>query len=196
VQPDDAERDAVTICESPTKSHRHRRTAKTTCGGFLGGGNLRLNGWSMSRLAGNLATWVDRLATTSKSRRRTNRHAMLCMKRGIVASCAVVLLAVPVRADITARWELHADFDDRRIPGASANCTLRQDGERLSGMCEDAPLTGEIKGETVTWRLTPAGAQDNMIFTGMLDDDDTVIVGRFSYAGKGDGSFLAVRLKR
>jgi hypothetical protein len=32
-----------------------------------------------------------------------------------------------------------------------------------------------------------------MIFTGRLDDDDTVIVGRFSYAGKGDGSFLAVR---
>ena len=118
---------------------------------------------------------------------------MLFAKRRIVACCALALLAVPVRADITARWELHADFDDRRIPGAFANCTLRQDGERLSGMCEDATLLGEIKGETVTWRLTPAGTHDNMIFTGMLDDDDTVIVGRFSYAGRGNGSFLAVR---
>jgi hypothetical protein len=120
---------------------------------------------------------------------------MLLTKRGIVASCALALLVVPVRADITAGWELHADFDDRRIPGALANCTFRQDGERLSGTCEDAALIGEIKGETVTWRLTPAGTHDNMIFTGMLDDDDTVIVGRFSYAGKGNGSFLAVRRK-
>lgn len=114
-------------------------------------------------------------------------------KHGIVACCAIALLTVSLRADITARWELHADFDDRRIPGALANCTFRQQGERLSGTCEDATLLGEIKGEAVTWRLTPAGTHDDMIFTGMLDDDDTVIVGRFSYAGKGDGSFLAVR---
>jgi len=121
---------------------------------------------------------------------------MSSTKRAIVACCALALGAVPIHADITARWELHADFDDRRIPGASANCTLRQDGERLIGTCEDATLLGEIKGETVTWRLTPAGTHDNMIFTGMLDDDDTVIVGRFSYVGKGNGSFLAVRLRR
>jgi hypothetical protein len=95
--------------------------------------------------------------------------------------------------DLSARWELHADFDDRRIPGALAGCTFKQEVERLSGGCEDATLVGEVNGETVTWRLTPAGTHDAMIFTGMLDDDDTVIVGRFSYAGKGDGSFLAVR---
>ena len=119
---------------------------------------------------------------------------MRLTKRWIVV-CAVALLAARVRADLTARWELHADFDDRRIPGALAQCTFRQDGERLDGTCEDATLIGEIKGETVTWRLTPAGTHDAMIFTGMLDDDDTVIVGRFSYAGKGNGSFLAVRRK-
>jgi uncharacterized protein (TIGR03435 family) len=32
-----------------------------TCGGSLRGGNLALNGWSMSRLAVNLQTWVDRM---------------------------------------------------------------------------------------------------------------------------------------
>lgn len=120
---------------------------------------------------------------------------MLCTKRGVLFGCALALLSVRVRADITARWELHADFDDRRIPGALAQCTFRQDGERLTGRCEDATLIGEIKAETVTWRLTPAGTHDSMIFTGMLDDDDTVIVGRFSYAGRGNGSFLAVRRK-
>ena len=37
------------------------KDGQTTCGGFLGGGRLILNGWSMPRLSGNLATWVDRL---------------------------------------------------------------------------------------------------------------------------------------
>ena len=114
-------------------------------------------------------------------------------KRWIVAASAVALLAVPVQADISAGWELHADFDDRRIPGAFADCTLKQDGQRLSGRCEDATLTGEFKGETVSWELTLAGTHDTLTFTGMFDDDDTVIVGRFSYAGKRGGSFLAVR---
>jgi hypothetical protein len=120
---------------------------------------------------------------------------MRLTKRWIAAVCALALPAVSLRADITARWELHADFDDRRIPGALADCAFRQDGERLSGTCEDATLVGDIIGEAVTWRLTPAGTHDDMVFTGMLDDDDTVIVGRFIYAGKGNGSFLAVRRK-
>ena len=118
---------------------------------------------------------------------------MLFTKRWIVALGAGALLAVPVHADLSAQWELHADFDDRGIPGASADCTFKQDGQRLSGRCEDATLTGEIKGETVTWQLTLARTHDAMNFTGRLDDDDTVIVGRFSYAGTGDGSFLAIR---
>jgi hypothetical protein len=118
---------------------------------------------------------------------------MLFTKRWIVAAGAVAFLAVPVHADISAHWELHANFDDRDIPGAFADCTFKQDGQRLSGTCEDATLNGEIKGETVTWQLTLAGSHDTLTFTGRLDDDDTVIVGRFSYAGKGGGSFLAVR---
>ena len=114
--------------------------------------------------------------------------------RFLFALLAASLVSAPSnRTDVSARWELHADFDDRSIPGASADCTFKQENERLSGKCEDATLLGEVKGETVTWRLTPAGTHDAMIFTGMLDDDDTVIVGRFSYSGKGDGSFLAVR---
>ena len=106
---------------------------------------------------------------------------------------AVVAPVVPVHADMSAHWELHADFDDRSLPGASAECTLKQESQRLSGRCEDASLIGEVKGETVTWTLTLARTHDTMTFTGRLDDDDTVIVGRFSYAGMGDGSFLAVK---
>jgi len=118
------------------------------------------------------------------------------MKRSVLVTTLVVAVAVPVvpaHADISAHWELHADFDDRSIPGAAADCTFKQENERLSGRCEDASLIGDVKGETVTWRLTLAGTHDSMIFIGKLDDDDTVIVGRFSYAGKGEGSFLAAK---
>src|SRR5580765_4462795 len=116
------------------------------------------------------------------------------MRLRIVTATALALLqAVPVRADISARWEVHADFDDRSIPGAVGDCVLKQVGQRLSGKCEDATVTGEIKAETVTWRLTPAGTHDSMTFSGMLDDDDTVIIGRFLYPGKGGGSFLAMK---
>ena len=119
---------------------------------------------------------------------------MRFVKQCIVTTTVIVLaVTVHVHADMSARWELHADFDDRRIPGAAADCTFKQEGQRLSGTCENATLTGEIKEDTVTWRLTPAGTHDSVIFTGRLDDDDTVIVGRFSYAGKGEGSFLAIK---
>ena len=114
------------------------------------------------------------------------------MRRAIVAVIVAASLVVIARADMSARWELHADFDDRRIPGAFANCTFKQEAERLSGRCEDATLIGEIKKETVTWRLTTR-THDIVIFTGMLDDDDTVILGRFSYPGRGGGSFLAIK---
>ena len=121
---------------------------------------------------------------------------MLFTKRRIAIASAVTLLAMSAYGDISARWELHADFDDRSIPGAIADCVLKQDGQRLSGRCEDATLTGEVKGEMVTWWLTPARTHDIMTFTGMLDDDDTVVVGRFVYPGKGGGSFLAIRHSR
>ena len=76
--------------------------------------------------------------------------ARLFTKRRLAIAGAVAVLAASAYADISARWELHADFDDRSIPGASADCTLKQDGQRISGKCEDATLTGEIKGERVT----------------------------------------------
>jgi len=117
------------------------------------------------------------------------------MPRGALTAflVAVAVRVLPAHADLSAHWELHANFDDRSIPGASADCRFEQKNERLTGRCEDASLIGEVKGEMVTLRVTLARTHDTMIFTGRLDDDDTVIVGRFSYAGKGDGSFLAVR---
>jgi len=118
---------------------------------------------------------------------------MLLTRRCIVVAIAMTLIGAPAHAGMSERWELHADFDDRRIPGAVGDCAFQQNGQRLSGRCEDATLTGEIHGEMVTWQLIPAGTHDIVTFTGMLDDDDTVVVGRFIYPRKGGGSFLAVK---
>jgi bla regulator protein blaR1 len=51
-------------CEALERSNQAPplpKDGQPTCGGLLRGGNLTLNGWSMSRLAVNLATWVDRM---------------------------------------------------------------------------------------------------------------------------------------
>ncbi len=104
---------------------------------------------------------------------------------------AVLVFAAP--ASLPGRWEVHADFDDRSIPGAVAQCTFVQTGSRLSGRCEDATVSGSVDARNVTWRLTLRGTRDVVTFTGMLDDEDPVILGKFSYPGKGDGSFLAIK---
>ena len=116
------------------------------------------------------------------------------MSRTFAIGVGMFILNVVAHADVSARWELHADFNDRNIPGAIADCVFKQEGERLSGRCEDATLLGEVKGDTVTWRLTLAATHDIVIFTGMFpDEEQAVIVGKFSYAGKGEGSFLAIK---
>ncbi|HKF69008.1 MAG TPA: TIGR03435 family protein [Vicinamibacterales bacterium] len=51
-------------CETLERSNQSPpppKDGQPMCGGLLRGGNLQLNGWSMPRLAVNLATWVDRI---------------------------------------------------------------------------------------------------------------------------------------
>jgi hypothetical protein len=114
--------------------------------------------------------------------------AKYCLVIGTLMSLAV---AAPV--SVPGHWELHADFDDRRIPGAFAQCTFTQSGRRLTGTCEDATVDGDVDADKVIWRLTLGATHDVVSFTGMLDDEDPVILGRFTYPGKGDGSFLAIK---
>ena len=78
--------------------------------------------------------------------------------------------------------------------GEIADCMFNQEGERLSGRCEDATLLGEIKSDTELAANARAGTHDTVIFTGVfLDDEQAAIVGKFSYVGKGNGSFLAIK---
>ena len=108
---------------------------------------------------------------------------------------ALALNVLPVVSDVTGSWELEATFDDGTEAGGF-DCAFKQDGEQLTGTCSGgtAQVTGEVKGQNIRWQLRSARmpADNNLTFTGTLDDAGTSINGRFTVAGKG-GDFSAVK---
>jgi hypothetical protein len=105
------------------------------------------------------------------------------------------LLAVGLAAaalDLTGKWEVESNFDDSRTPGGGFDCVFEQDGEKLTGSCSDgtAPVTGELKGQNVTWKLRARVSQEMITFTGEVDEAGTSMKGRFTMADKG-GTFTA-----
>ena len=114
------------------------------------------------------------------------------VKLGIVLLSALAFMVAPAHPDISAVWELQADFDDHSLPGAHVDCTFKQDAERLTGMCADGIVTGEVKGDHAGWEVA-IGATDRFVFSGTIDENRTLITGRFVQGGKGGGPFFAVR---
>jgi hypothetical protein len=112
----------------------------------------------------------------------------LCL--ALFTGLAVVVLAAAV--DLTGKWEVESNFDDSSIPGGGFDCSFKQDGEELTGNCSDgtAPVTGELKGQNVTWKMKAGVTQETITFTGTVDDAGTTIKGRFTMADKG-GRFAA-----
>jgi hypothetical protein len=105
----------------------------------------------------------------------------------------LALVARVAAADITGNWEVDFNSDDGQIEGGF-DCVFKQDVEQLTGTCSagTAQLTGEVKGQTVSWRLAPANAPNTTTFTGALNGAGTAIDGRFTIAGKG-GRFSALK---
>jgi hypothetical protein len=101
----------------------------------------------------------------------------------------VVLAAAP---DLTGQWSLEANFDDSNTPGGGFDCAFKQEGEQLTGTCADgaAPVTGELKGQNVTWKMKAGVTRETITYTGLVDDAGTSMKGRFTMADKG-GSFTA-----
>jgi beta-lactamase regulating signal transducer with metallopeptidase domain len=101
--------------------------------------------------------------------------------------------AAEQRAGLSGVWT----FDGTIIAGqqeavAKPTCTFKQTGETLTGTCQgpgsEGPVTGEIKGEKVTWRWThkprnatgaPAGVST---FDGVIGADHAMH-GKWSYSG-------------
>jgi len=98
---------------------------------------------------------------------------------------AVVLTAT---LDLTGNWEVEANFDDSSLSAGGFDCALKQDGEQLTGTCSggSAQLTGELKGQNVSWKMK------EVTYVGTVNETGTSMRGRFTINGQG-GSFTALK---
>jgi hypothetical protein len=106
----------------------------------------------------------------------------------VIAGLTVVVLAATV--NLTGEWEVESNFDDSSLGGGGFDCVFKQDAEQLTGTCSagEAQLSGEVKGQTVSWKVAVA------TYTGTVNEAGTHIEGRFQADGKG-GSFYASKSK-
>ena len=106
----------------------------------------------------------------------------------LFAGFTVVVLSATV--NLTGEWEVDGNFDDSSLGGGGFDCVFKQDAEQLTGTCSggEAPLTGEVNGQTVRWKVAVA------TYTGTVNEAGTSIEGRFLAEGKG-GSFYASKSK-
>jgi hypothetical protein len=60
-------------------------------------------------------------------------------------------------ADVAGTWDVETEFDDARLSGGGFDCTFKQDHEHFSGTCSGAPVTGDIKDQSITWEMKAGG---------------------------------------
>ena len=115
------------------------------------------------------------------------------MKHVALALSAVALAAVTVLAiDVSGTWDVDGDVVGNPVKFA---CTLKQDGEKLSGTArlegKDVPVTGSVKENTVTFEYDAdsQGTTYHLVFTGTLGDDGGM-KGTIAVAGA-EGTFTA-----
>jgi hypothetical protein len=115
-------------------------------------------------------------------------------KLSVTLFATLAVAALVAAANMSGTWELESTFDDPKLALAASgfDCVLTQNGERLTGKCSagTAVMTGEVKGQTVTLRLSELNPQTT--FTGTLDTAGTRLQGRFVVGDK-HGRFTAVK---
>lgn len=118
-------------------------------------------------------------------------------KLGVALVPALAFVVLVAAADITGNWEIEAVFEDGSAAGGGFDCAFKQQGEQLTGTCSGgtASVTGEVKGQNVSWRLQGANSSEALTFTGTVDAAGTGMSGRFTIGGKG-GRFTAVKQSR
>ena len=120
--------------------------------------------------------------------------------------CAVLIVSIlgtPVlAADLAGAWSLLLDPDLGGVR-STVPCTFKQAGEKLTIICNGdtaAPIFGEVKGRTVTFRLiTGLRKELTATHTGQLDRQATTIKGTWHLISREDkklsksGKFAAVK---
>ena len=111
--------------------------------------------------------------------------------RTIVAVFAGLALVVVVAAsDLSGSWVVDFAFDDASLRGGGIDCTFKQNAEQVTGDCGAGAVTGEVKGQNITWRLRAGNPRVMTTFIGTVDEAGRSMKGRFITAGKG-GTFTA-----
>ena len=113
------------------------------------------------------------------------------MKKLSLNLAAVLLLSLAAyAANISGTWNAKVDLGGQ---GGSPTFVLKQDGEKLtgtySGALGDAPLTGAVKGDKVTFDFDAQGAAVH--YEGTVNTDGTEMKGTCDYGGQASGTFTA-----
>jgi hypothetical protein len=110
----------------------------------------------------------------------------------IVCGFVVALAAAP--ADVSGTWSTDGDVMGNAV---KFTCTLKQDGEKLTGHYTgtfgEADLTGTVKGADITFGFTvdAQGTALKETYTGTVDKD--TMKGKLVIEGLGEGTFTAKR---
>ena len=115
------------------------------------------------------------------------------MKTIALALCAAALVVATVlAADVSGTWNVDGDVVGNPI---KFPCTLKQDGETLTGTAtvegKDVPVKGSVKENTVTFEYDTdhEGTTYHLIYTGTFGDDGGM-KGTIAVAGV-EGTFTA-----
>ena len=109
-----------------------------------------------------------------------------------IFASVVVLSLVAYAASVSGTWKAKVDLGGQ---GGSPTFALKQDGEKLtgtySGALGDAPLTGTLKGNAITFDFEAQGAKVH--YEGKLNADGTQMEGTCDYGGQASGTFTATK---
>ena len=108
--------------------------------------------------------------------------------RGRVHLCSSVAFALSLAvANLTGTWTLTYEKDFSGHPGR-LECTVQQDGEKLSGVCGgEAKITGRIKNGKVTFEHQTGRSNEITVhYTAVLNKDGTAMKGTWQYLDPAD----------
>ena len=115
------------------------------------------------------------------------------VKKLSIALAIVLLAAVAAHAaSLTGTWNAKVDLGGQ---GGTPTFVLKQEGDKLSGTYAgalgEAPVTGTVKGNEVTFDFEVQGAKVH--YAGKLNADGTQIEGTCDYGGQASGTFTATK---